>query len=650
MLCLQKQHLVVTVMTMMTKRDAQETGREIRSNVIDFTREDDDGVERYTFPLSSESPYKRWRGKEILVHEKGSVDLSFLNSGTAPLLYQHNQWSGQIGVIEKAWLDTTRKRVYVTVRFSRRPEAQSVKQDVDDGIMRNVSVGYNVDPKGIVHVEHKEGEERSYRVTKWKPMEASIVSIPADETVGVGRATQQQEGNMPAEQLQEAGATPNGTETRATTGGMPSAVLTDEQRTEAMETAINEVTTLGATHNRSDLANDFIRGCVGRGETPSIAVFRGIMRSNLPEDTPLENTDIGLTEDESRNFSILNAMRALDDGNWSRCGFEREAVDAAAAAGRAPQYGGVSLPTDLMRHWGDFRYDGVDYRDNRDAVTDAVRAAMATSGNANILTTAHLASRFIDNLRNRSAFMQAGVTMLPGLSDSVEIPGGDQNIAAAWLASEDADVAESNPTFRKITLSPHDLGAYTDMTRRMLQQSTIALEAYVRMQMVDAQRIAIDSAIGYGSGASGIPEGLDNTTGIGSVTFAAAVPTRGEIIDLRTAIAETNRGTGVTYIGNSAMVGDLQQTKVDAGSGIFLMGDSADRLVGNRFIESNQITDGDLFCGVFSDVVFGMWGGLELARSTEAKFLSGGIRYRVIQTVDVDFTRVGSFALGNDGV
>lgn len=636
-------------MTTMEKRDAQTSDRTVRSQVLDFTREDgEDDAELYTFPLSSETPYRRWRGNEILVHTKDAVDLAFLNSGTAPLLHQHNQWSGQIGVITKAWLDEGEKRVYVTARFSRRPEAQAVKQDVDDGIMRNVSVGYNV--LQIEHTGRDDDAPREYRVTSWKPMEASIVSIPADETVGVGRATQAQEGTMPDPVTNEAGATPNGTETRAT-GGLPSAGPTEEQRAAQMEEAINEIGTLASEHNQGTLARSFIDGEVRAGRVPSLAVFRGMLRAELPEDTPLTNIDIGMTGAEVRQFSVVNAMRAMADGDWSNAGFEREAITAAAeSAERTSQYGGSILPTDLLRHWGDFTVDGVDYRDNRDVVGQAVRAALATSGNANILTTDHLAARFIDNLRNASAFLQAGATMLPGLSSDVEIPGGDQNIAAAWLASEDANVAESNPTFRKVTLAPKDLGAYTDVTRRMLQQSTIAMEAYIRMQMVDAIRIAIDLSVGYGTGATGQPEGLSNTTGIGSVTFAAAVPTRGEIIDLRTSIADTNRGRGVTYIGNSSMVGDLQKTKVDAGSGVFLMGDNADRLVGNRFIESNQITDGDLFCGVFDDVLIGMWGGLELARSTEAKFLSGGLRFRVIQTVDVDFARVGSFSLGNDGV
>lgn len=637
-------------MTKMTTRDAQIVNLGSRSTVLDLTRATgEDGIDRYTFPLSSEAPYKRWRGQEILVHTKDAVDLSFLNSGTAPLLTDHNAWSGQVGVIEKAWLDEKTKRVWVTARFSNNPRPQEVKRDVDDGIMKNVSVGYNINRDTIVHDEHKEGETPTYRVMNWKPMEGSIVSIPADDTVGVGRSIQQMEGTMPPE-IEENGAPASGTPA-VVRGNLPSAAMSDEERGEAIETAVNEISTLASEHNQGPLARSFLMGEMTRGVVPSIATFRGVMRANLPADTPLVNTDIGMSADDVRNFSVMRAMQATESGDWSGAGMEREAITAAEdSAERGAQHGGILLPTDIMNSWGDFRMDGVDYRDRRDEVGMSIRAALGTAGNTNILTTAHLANRFIDNLRNVSAFLGAGVTMLPGLSSDVEIPGGDQNIAAAWLSAEDADVAESNPTFRRVNLAPKDLGAFTDVTRRMLQQATIAMEAYIRMQLVDAQRIAIDRAIGYGSGAAGVPEGIANTTGVGAVVFGAAVPDRDDIIDLRTSIAETNRGTGVTYIGNSAMVGDLQKTKVDAGSGIFLMGDNADRLVGQRFIESNQVDDGDLFCGVFSDVILGMWGGLELARSTEAKFLSGGLRYRVIQTVDVVTTRVGSVALGNDGV
>lgn len=578
----------------------------------------------YVFPLSSEEPYRRYDGIEVLSHDAEAVDLTWLNSGNAPLLDTHSQYElrSQIGIIERAWLEG--KRVYVEVRFSNRADAQAIKQDVDDGIVRNVSIGYKREK-----IERDEDSDE-YLVTKWMPMEASFVPIPADQTVGMGRSATM-EGHMTTK-----------TEKPSVQGDVAApGARSDEERAEAFVLATNEITEIAAEHNMGDIGRSYINDCVKRGQEPSLAYFKGIVRAKLPEDQPIRSEDIGLSDQETRAFSVTKAMRAMADGNWTGAEFEREAVEAAEQkSDRTSKYGGIFLPTELMRSWGDFEVDGVSYR-------AAIGTGTATS--ANILTTDHLASRFIDNLRNESAFLRAGATMLTGLDSDVEIPGGDQNVAAAWLAAEDADVAESNPTFRKITMSPHDLGAYTDVTRRMVQQSTISMEAYIRMQMVDAMRIAIDLAAGYGTGATGIPEGLANTTGIGSVTFGAAVPTRDEIINLRTAIADTNRGrNGVTYIGNSAMVGDLQKTRVDAGSGIFLMGDNADRLVGNSFIESNQITDGDLFAGVFSDMLIGMWGGLELARSTEAKFLSGGLRFRVIQTVDVDFTRVGSFSLGND--
>ena len=87
----------------------------------------------------------------------------------------------------------------------------------------------------------------------------------------------------------------------------------------------------------------------------------------------------------------------------------------------------------------------------------------------------------------------------------------------------------------------------------------------------------------------------------------------------------------------------------DAGIGQFV-NDSADRLVGNPYLESNQVTSGDLFAGTWVDMLIMMWGGAELDIDLAAKFLSAGKRFRLIQSVDIDFTRVGSFTLGNDGV
>lgn len=580
------------------------------------------------FPLSSEEPYRRYDGIEILEHGAKNVDLSWLKSGNAPLLDNHNRWDGldaQIGVIRDAWLEE--KRVYVAVEFRKDARSQAIAADVEAGIIRNVSVGYE-----ISMTTEKKGPTSEYRVTKWRPYEASFVPLPADQTVGVGRsATVTTEVSM---------TKPN------TLPGLDE--QTDEQRAEAMTSAINEIQALAATHNCGDLARAYISGVLTRGEELSLPLFRGIVAAKLPEGTPLVNTDIGLTEREQQQFSVVRLAAAMADETGkarAQATFELEAC-AAAGAGR---HGGFVLPTDLMRSWGNFEMDGISSHsvDGR----AMIRAAVSTSNPAstsNIQTTAHLADRFIDSLRDAMVLGRLGITMLPGLSSDIEIPGKDTNISAAWLASEDANVAESNPGFRKVTMAPHDLGAYTDITRRMLQQATIGIEALVRSDIVTAIAQAIDLAGLYGSGASGQPTGLANTTGIGSVTFAAAVPTRAELIAMRKAIRATNQMGETTMIMDTDMEADLMNVKVDAGSGIFLADGNGRLHTNDRYVMTNALTSGDIFDGVWSDMMMGAWGGLELARSTEAKFLSGGIRLRGIQTVDFGVRRVGSFVLGND--
>ena len=140
-----------------------------RSGHFGQVRASDDGT--YTFPLSSETPYRRYEGNEVLVHTDDAVNLDFLNSGNAPLLDAHNRYelSSQIGVISRAWLEN--QRVYVDVKFSNRPDAQAFKQDVDDGIIRNVSVGYDV------HKIERDEDSDEYRVIKWTPKEASFAPI-----------------------------------------------------------------------------------------------------------------------------------------------------------------------------------------------------------------------------------------------------------------------------------------------------------------------------------------------------------------------------------------------------------------------------------------------------------------------------------------
>lgn len=591
--------------------------------------------DRVTFPLSSEEPYRRWDGNEILVHTASAIDLEFLNSGNAPLLDNHNTYSSVrnvIGVIERAWI--SKKRIYVSVRFSKSDNAQAIKADVEDDIIRNVSIGYSV-----LKVERDE-ESDDYRVIKWRPFEASLVTVPADTTVGLGRSvTIRQEAKVMSKDAKNA---PDGD----TKLKMPDP-LTDEQRAEALQTSIDEITELAKTHNIGDIARAYIEGAVRRGDQPKIEVFRGIARANIPEGTPLRNEDIGLTNGEREKFSVRKFLLATSSRTTAQdeenAAFELEAV-SAAGAGAKGQY---KMPTDIMATWGEFQVDGVrsvQFRNPMGVGTGA--GGNSLQANPNVQTIDHLSGRFIDNLRNALVLGRLGLTVLDGLDSNVEIPGGDVNAQAFWLGSEDADAAETAVSFRKIGLSIHTVGNYIDLTRNFLLQSTIAVEAYCRAQLLTAVAEEVDRVGFYGSGAAGQPEGLANITGIGAVTFAGGTPTRDDLIDMRTAVASTNRPGTLSMVGNTAMAGDLMKTKVDAGSGQFLMTTEGRVTTGNPYAETNQIVDGDLFGGIYNDYMMGTWGSLELDRSTEAKFLSGGIRLRTLLSVDFALSRVGSIVLG----
>jgi HK97 family phage prohead protease len=136
---------------------------------------------RYTAALSSELPVERWFGKEILSHSADAVNLERCERGLV-LLFNHDV-DRPIGRVQDVRLDGARLRGELT--FGKRDDAQQIKQDVDDGMLGDVSIRYSID----------EYEERatptgdpSFLITRWTLLEASIVTVPADHTVGVGRS------------------------------------------------------------------------------------------------------------------------------------------------------------------------------------------------------------------------------------------------------------------------------------------------------------------------------------------------------------------------------------------------------------------------------------------------------------------------------
>ena len=583
-------------------------GLEVRSMHMD-DQVIDAGKRRVKVAVSSEEPVDRSYGIEILDHKPGSIDLSFLNSGRAPLLLDHDP-TQQIGVVESVTLDGSARRLRATVRFGKNGLAKDVFDDVEDGIRGNISVGYQINKL------EKEGKE-TFRAVSWMPMEVSIGSIPADRTVGVGRSA--------ADNLTTTvNATPIKEATMADFD--MDAVKAEAARTASKETA--EMFRLAAAHNKRELADKAV--AAGR----SLAEFRGELLEAIGN-KPLDTQDVGLTTKEVRRFSLMTAIRAMANPTDRRAQEEaRFEFEASAAAQRA--YGtearGLMIPTDVLRTWA-----------KRD---------LNTTDDAALIATDFRGGDFIDVLRNASSVMQAGSTMLSGLKGNITIPKKTAASSAGWISTEGGAASESEFTDGSVTMTPKTLGAFTDLTRLMMMQSSLDIEALVRDDLSRALALAIDLGALQGSGSSGQPTGIKNVSGVNKPTsFAAANPTFAEVVALETAVAEDNALLGnLAYILPASMYGALKTTAKASGQGLFVVEQPGNTINGYRAIVSNQVTSGDLFFGNFADLLVGMYGGLDILVDPYSSASSGNVRIRALQTVDVAVRNAVSFAYNNDGV
>jgi HK97 family phage prohead protease len=136
---------------------------------------------------SETAEVRRDFGVEVLSHDPGACDLSRLNDGAA-VLWDHNM-SDQRGVVEHgtARIGSDRKGRCV-IRLSRSAAGEQLLQDIADRIVTKVSVGYFVN--GMRQIETRADGVDVWVITKWTPYEISLVSIPADASVGIGRSAE----------------------------------------------------------------------------------------------------------------------------------------------------------------------------------------------------------------------------------------------------------------------------------------------------------------------------------------------------------------------------------------------------------------------------------------------------------------------------
>ena len=578
-----------------------------RSMSFDDESVDVDG-RRVRVALSSEAPVERSFGTEILDHSEDSIDLSFMASGRAPLLIDHDH-TKVVGVIEDVSLEGRRLRA--TARFGKSELATDIFSDVENGIRANISVGYRINKMD------KDGKGH-YRATSWTPLEVSFVAVPADTSVGLGRSEQSDLSTTEDKPIQQ--------EIRVMSDELNmDAVREEAARQASKDTA--EMYRLAEKHNKRGLADEAVR------EGKSLTDFCIELARDLPGNMPLDTVEVGLDKKEVRQYSLMRAIRAManpSDRQAQRAAeFEFE-VSAAAQAASGREASGLMIPDDILGRWS-----------KRD---------INTSDDSGMIAQDFRGGDFIDVLRNASSVMAAGATVLAGLKGNVAIPSKNTASTAAWIATEGGASTESEPVLGQVVMAPKVIGAFTDITRLMIQQSSLSIEELIRNDLSAGIALAIDNGALQGTGSSGQPTGIKNTTGINAPTnFAGAVPTFAEVVAMETAVAEDNANMGsLAYILPASMYGSLKTTVKDSGSGQFVV-EPGGTINGRQAVVSNQVTAGDLYYGNFADCLIGLYGGLDITVDPFSSSNTGTVRIVALQTVDVAVRHAVSFAFNNDG-
>ncbi len=658
------------------QRDLEAT-IEHRSSTVDFKI--DKEKRTLTFPYGSEEPVNRgYLGYEILDFTEESVDQSRLMA-SAPLLYNHNP-DDVLGVVEKSWID--KKRGYVTVRLGKHERGEEILGLINDGILRNVSVGYSIS-KTEKEERKKDDDKEYYRVIGFQPAEISIVTVPADYSgAGIGRAKDTKKIDIDSEkqstmdsdvkpasvEVQRTNAVADQSvpqvnlnlKTMATSTPENNDVVRDleKARNDAQSNERKRIREITSFCNKMQLGDETLNNLIDNPKA-TINDARAIY-CDKAQMQPVESIQAkaDIPEKELSEISLVAGARAALTGDWTsrEAGLIRE----------------VSQEVELK---GGKRTTSNSFMIPFSAFTPQQRATYVTSTanvGGNLVGTDYRPQDFIEFLYNNSIALGAGVQTLNDLQGDVAIPKRSGKGSTYWLSTETTAITAGNSTFSQITMTPKNVASLEKYSRQQVLQGLPAIETLIRSDMTTNLQLAMDSAILNGSGSSGEPTGILNTSGVnsiamgtngGAITIDALINLEGNVVIDNGIVNPASTG----YLTNGKVVNDLKKLKDTAGQYLYNIGSvvagrgaTPASINGYTISDSMQLpstlTKGSssgncssVIFGDFSQCLVGLWGGLEITVGEDADDFSKALTsIRGIMTMDVAVRNPVSFGVIKD--
>lgn len=543
--------------------------------------------------ISSDVPYQRWFGKEILSHNPEHVNLERVRAGACPFLADHDT-AKIIGKVLSVNLDGNRGKA--EIKMGNSELAREIYKDIQDGIRTEISIGYQVNEMALTKDDSDQGKE--YTVTNWTLLHVASVAEPADITIGVGRSIEK---NTTTVVINNKGE--------------------EMENVNLKENQIRDILALGKMHGFESLAIKAIE------DGTHVDEFRSIVLNELGKREP-ESTIVkyGTGEAEQQGFSLSRLIASQIPGSNIDAGKEREiSTEVMRQANR--KFMGFAVPLGEMQQ------------------RSYMQTVVGTDGGY-LVQESLMASNFIDILRNQSAVMQLNPKVLNGLVGDVAIPKQSASVTP-YFVGEGQEVTESKPQIAQIRMTPRSIAARCTYSRQALLQSSVDLESFIRTDIARTLAIGVDLACLNGTGSNNEPLGILKTTGIGSVTLNAAnTPTWANIVDLESEISIDNALAGsLSYVTTSTIAGKMKQTERTSGNGIYILGDNG-RLNGYPLTVSNNIPAKYILFGNFADLIIGYWGGLDVVVDPYTESKKGLISITAFLSFDCAVKHPESFAAG----
>ena len=595
--------------------------------------------------FSSEEPVSRWWGDEVLSHDAGAVNLDRFKSGRANLLVNHDP-NSYVGVIESASVDTKQKVGRATVRFGNSPRADEVFRDVRDGILGSVSVGYTKDDM----VLSRSGEDVAdqYTVTRWTPLEISLVTVPADMSVGVGRMLgaefTRQDIRAITEAARSAAASAVSQPAAKPQSKEPHIMLSAEETAAAAARAAEEAArrNISAKAAEEERREAVINLCKVNKIDPRVEarwIEDGTPLTQIAKDLidvleargkkkPLDPTLLGMEAADAQRWSLFNAIRVLKNPGSpqirERAAFELECSRELTKKLGRPEGTSILVPAEILQ---------------RKLPAEAVyRALDITPGSKGGYMVGVDKMDFIGILRNRSVAMRMGARVLSGLQGNVVFPRQTGKPSVTWQGGGGTSVTAADQTLGELSMTPHTAIIITDVSIQLLAQASPSAEAFVMADLAaDVAIDGVDAATINGTGGAQ-PLGIKNTTGVTTGQDASSA-TYAKILAFPQTAGSANAILGnpgfVTNTAGAARLMQVQRfTSTDTPLWVGNMLDGA--CVGFNAMSSEQLASGNIVFGSWDTLVIGEWGVLELDTDTGGtRFNQAQVGIRAMWMVDV---------------